>query len=190
MGPAGVCYGHNMKLDEYLHTLGEAYACIGRPHLEGSLVALLLASPRPVALGEAAQTLGVSKSALLKLLTPMMERGDVKRSLEPSTRRHLFELTDHAFIHDLRVEVMNRHKISQATLDYLKSTPGVPRQTKSRLRGHADFTKRLAKHLERVLQVHEARLARDLEHHLENNWYALPPSKKRWRNRPTRELAG
>lgn len=178
-----------MKLDEYLETLGEAYACLGRPRLEGRLVALLLASPRPVALGEAAQTLGVTKNAVLKLLTPMMERGDVKRSLEPSTRRHLFELTDHAFIQDLRVEVINRQKISEATLAYLKSTRGLPRQTKSRLRGHAEFTKRLARQLGRVLEHQETKLARELEHHLENDWYALPPRRKRWRENAKRELS-
>lgn len=172
-----------MKLDEYVQTLGEAYACLGRPYLEGCLVALLLASERPIALGEAAQTLSVTKNALLRLLTPMMERGDVKRSLEPSTRRHLFELTDHAFIHDLRVEVVNRKKIGEATLAYLKTAGRLSRPTRSRLRGHADFTLRLARYLGRVLEVHESRLARDLEHHLKNDWDALPPSKKRWRNK-------
>ncbi|MBI5811671.1 MAG: hypothetical protein HZB27_03410 [Meiothermus silvanus] len=38
-----------MQLDEYLEILGEAYACLGRPRLEGRLVALLLASPGPIA---------------------------------------------------------------------------------------------------------------------------------------------
>ncbi|PZA07054.1 MULTISPECIES: hypothetical protein [unclassified Meiothermus] len=177
-----------MQLDEYIETLGEAYACLGRPRLEGRLVALLLASPRPIALGEAAQVLGVTKNALLKLLTPMTERGDVMRTLEPSTRRHLFALTDHAFIHDLRTEVVNRQKISEATLGYLKSTRGLPPHAKSRLRGHAEFTRRLAQQLGRVLKHKERELAREMEEHLEKDWYALPPHRKRWREHIKGEL--
>jgi hypothetical protein len=84
--------------------------------------------------------------------------------------------------------VTNRQKISEATLAYLKSTRGLPRQTKSRLRGHAEFTKRLARQLGRVLEHQETKLARELEHHLENDWYALPPRRKRWRENAKREL--
>lgn len=184
-----VCYRH-MQLDEYLEILGEAYACLGRPRLEGRLVALLLASPGPIALGEAAQMLGVTKNALLKLLTPMTERGDVMRTLEPSTRRHLFELTDHAFIHDLRTEVANRQKISEATLAYLKSTRGLPPHTKSRLRGHAELTRRLAHQIGRVLKHQESKLAREVEEHIEKDWYALPPRRKRWREKEKHEPKG
>ncbi|MER3443790.1 MAG: hypothetical protein C4342_04085 [Armatimonadota bacterium] len=170
-----------MNPNDFIDELGDAYYCVGRPVLEGKVIALLLLASEPQSLGELAAQLGVSKAALLKVVRPMVERGDLKRWREPSSRAHRLGLTDQAYIHDLRVHVLNSRRVLEATRKMLRKK-GLKEGVRAQLARHAEVVRKAVQSLEAVVRSVEEEQSRDLEEHLERDWDALPPRKGRGRN--------
>ena len=161
--------------EAFIEALGSLYAEAGRPVLEGRFVSILLSCDEEIGLGEAASRLGVHKAALSRLANAMLERGSVKRSVDPRSRVHSYSLADHAYSFDVRVQVDASHAIATATRDFLEHRD-LPAGAIKKLRHHATFCNDVASSLERVLRPEEDRQAQDIEQHLEENWDALPPS--------------
>lgn len=175
-----------MTLASFINELGEAYAAVGRPPLEGRLVALLLAGPEPQTLAQISESLKVSKSALLRVVRPMVERGDLKRWREPSSREHSLALTDHAYIHNLRVQVMSSERVLKAVREIAKKHPD--EHSRSQLRRQAEIAEQTLKSLTAIVDSVEKDQEKDIKQHLELEWDALPPSRGRGRN-PKKPLA-
>lgn len=170
-----------MDLNGFIDEVSDAYEQVGRPILEGRLIALLLTVSEPQTLGELAAALEVSKSALLKVVRPMVERGDLKRWREPKTRQHSVALTNPAYIHDLRVHLVNSRRVLRAVRSLL-AQPDLNGHVRERLSQHAEVVEVATRCLEVVVRAVEERQNQDLERHLEQDWDALPPRKGRGRN--------
>lgn len=170
-----------MDLNGFIDEVSDAYEKVGRPILEGRLVALLLTVAEPQTLGELATALEVSKSALLKVVRPMVERGDLKRWREPKTRQHSIALTGPAYIHDLRVHLVNSRRVLDAVRSLL-AQPDLDEPIREQLSRHAEIVEEAACCLEAVVHAVEEQQIQDLQRHLEQEWDALPPRKGRGRN--------
>jgi DNA-binding transcriptional regulator GbsR (MarR family) len=175
-----------MTLGDFINELGEAYTAVGRPPLEGRLVALLLAGPEPQTLAQLAKTLRVSKSALLRVVRPMVERGDLKRWREPSSREHSLALTDHAYIHDLRVQIHSTERVLRA-LEAMSRKKLDP-HSQAQLKRQAEVSKQTLRGLTAIVNSVEKDQEKDLREHLERDWDALPPSRGRGRD-PKKDLS-
>ena len=180
-----MCHTSTVTNQSFTEQLGGLYARVGRPPLEGRFVALLLLTVDEISLGDAAAVLGVTKNALLKTATPMLERGDVKRSREPSTRKHLYSLSDHAYTRDLREQADLSHSVTAMVKQFLAARAKLHPEAKRRLRNHGLVSGRAAEALERVLQPEERAQENDIEKHLEQDWDALPPRRGRGRHPKT-----
>jgi DNA-binding MarR family transcriptional regulator len=177
-----MCQTPTVTNKAFTEQLSHLYARIGRPPLEGRFVALLLITVDEISLGDAAELLSVTKNALLKTATPMLERGDVKRSRDPRTRQHLYSLTDHAYIRDLRTQADLSRAVSAITGQFLASRRKLHPEAKRRLSNHSLVAWRATEALERVLKPEERAQEADIEQHLEQDWDALPPRRGRGRH--------
>ncbi|MER3484054.1 MAG: hypothetical protein C4332_13775 [Meiothermus sp.] len=169
-----------MTLDNFIDELGEAYTAVGRPPLEGRLVALLLAGPEPQSLAQLSERLKVSKSALLRVVRPMVERGDLKRWREPSSREHKLALTDHAYIHDLRVQIHSAEQVLKAIHALRKHN--LDAHSRAQLGRQAEIAERTVKTLTAIVEAVEKDQEKDIRQHLEQEWDALPPRRGRGRD--------
>ncbi|HWG84508.1 MAG TPA: hypothetical protein VNT60_03405, partial [Deinococcales bacterium] len=109
-----------MELAEFTLAMGELYRAIGRSSLEGRFVALLLASEDAVSLKSAAATLGVSKATVSSLANTMLERGDLKRTGDYSSREHRYRLVNHAHVSTLRDLATAARRIGELTRRYAR----------------------------------------------------------------------
>lgn len=175
-----------MTLGDFINEFGEAYTAVGRPPLEGRLVALLLAGPEPQTLAQISTALRVSKSALLRVVRPMVERGDLKRWREPSSREHSFALTDHAYIHDLRVQINSTERVLKA-IQAMRQKKLDP-HSHAQLERQAEVSRQILRCLTSIVNPIEKDQEKDLQNHLERDWDALPPSRGRGRN-PKKDLS-
>ena len=164
--------------------LGEMYASLGRPPLEGRFAGLMLVSDTPMSLTESAQRLGVTKPSLLVVATAMLERGDVKREEALPSRRHLYSLTDHAYIRDLHDQATTSRAIAAACQALMQSSDAPSGEAAKQLRNHARVNLEAAHAIEAVLRPEEAAQNLDLRHHLEHNPDALPARRGRGRKPP------
>jgi predicted transcriptional regulator len=159
----------------FVRVLGEHYASVGRPELEGQFVALLLLTETTVSLADAAQRLSVTRQALHRLALSMLECGDVKREEEISSKRHLYSLADHAYSRDLRTHIDASTAIAAACQTMLKALkPPKASERARRLRTHAKLNRRATRALSGLVSAEEATQAEDLKRHLERNWDAVP----------------
>ncbi|MDX2005319.1 MAG: hypothetical protein SFU83_08590 [Meiothermus sp.] len=162
-----------MTQREFINRVGSLYTRVGRPPLEGRFVALLLLAEGPVAVARAAEQLGVTRQALQRLAVEMLERGDLKREGEFSTKRHLYSLADHAYSRDLRAHLDAITEVSELAEEMLgRARAGG--DAALHLRAHAELTRRAAESLRGLVESHERAREADLEAHLERNWDAVP----------------
>ncbi|GAA4001138.1 hypothetical protein GCM10022631_09740 [Deinococcus rubellus] len=164
--------GEPITPERFATLMGELYEQLGLPSLEGRLIALLLLSAKPVSLGEAAHTLGVSKVAVAKVSTVMQQRGDLMVSKFFSSREHLLALTDHTYIHDLSVRRITSWAIS-LLCDALLTTNHLEAVSARQLRSYLETHTQVAVALERILSPIEHRQAQALATHLRENWDAV-----------------
>ncbi|PZA05862.1 MULTISPECIES: hypothetical protein [unclassified Meiothermus] len=169
-----------MEINQFINEVSDAYEQVGRPILEGRLVALLLTVAEPQTLGELATALEVSKSALLKVVRPMVERGDLKRWREPKTRQHSIALAGPAYIHDLRLHLISGRRVLGAVRALL-AQPDLDKPVRERLFQHAQVVEAATSALEKIVHTVEEQQIQDLQRHLEQDWDALPPRKGRGR---------
>jgi DNA-binding transcriptional regulator GbsR (MarR family) len=165
-----------MTLSRFINHLGVLYARVGRSELEGRFVALLLLTETTVAVNEAANQLGVTRQALHRLAVAMLERGDVKREEEFSTKRHLYSLADHAYSRDLRIHLDTSLEIARSARAMLEVVP-TKSECAKRLHKHAELNQRVVEALSGLVREEEAAQGADLEKHLERNWDAVPARK-------------
>jgi PAS domain S-box-containing protein len=176
----------------FLTLMGELHEGLGQSPLEGRLIALLLLRAEPVSLREAAGILKVSKVAVSKVTSAMLERGDLQIIKSFSSREHLLALTDHNYIRDLSVRRVASWAISILCDSLLRTNHLAPAITEQ-IRAHLETHTRVAVALEQVLSPIEQRQAQALAEHLRENWDAVPPrvrSPTRVRKRRTPWLSG
>lgn len=166
--------GQPVTPERFLTLMGELHEGLGQSPLEGRLIALLLLRAEPVSLGEVAGVLGVSKVAVSKVTSAMLERGDLQIIKSFSSREHLLALTDHNYIRDLSVRRVASWAIS-ILCDSLLETNHLDPATTEQIRAHLETHTRVAMALELVLSPIEQRQAQVLAEHLRENWDAVPP---------------
>ena len=164
-----------MTLNEYIEEMGELFSQLGRQPLEGRLVALLLARPGTLRLGEIAKALGVTKAALSRLVNEMLERGDLKREGIPSTREHAYQLVDDMFIAHLRTFRDVSRQMAELTNEVAADPTVTDPDAIHRLHYAAGVHAQVALEVARALTPEERMQTEDLQRHHEDNWNAILP---------------
>lgn len=167
-----------VTVEHFIELMGELYAQLGQPALEGRLVALLLSSTAAISLAIAAKLLGVSKVAVSKISTAMLERGDLSISRAFSSRQHLLALTDQHYIRDLISRRAASWTISILCDRVLEANPSLEDEVIKHLRTHLETHARVALSLEQLLSPIERSQARVRTEHLRDNWDAVEPKSK------------
>ena len=165
--------------ETFVRRFGRKHAALGRPPLEGRLLALLLLNPEPVSLSEAARQLQATKGGLSKVVSEMHERGDLEITRDPSSREHHLALTNSVYLRDL----MNKRDLSAsiAALGYafLRDNPDVDPAVRQRVQDLADIRAQHTLNISRLLEVRLQAQERARQSHLQDNWDAVPPRTER-----------
>ena len=165
--------------EQFIELMGEMYAQLGQPALEGRLVALLLSNATAISLTQAAKLLAVSKVAVSKISNAMLERGDLSISRAFSSRQHLLALTDQHYIRDLVSRRAASWTISILCDRVLETNPNLETEAIKHLQTHLETHARLALNLEQLLSPIERSQARARLEHLRDNWDAVEPKRKK-----------
>lgn len=164
--------------EQFIELMGEMYAQLGQPALEGRLVALLLSSATAISLTQAAKLLAVSKVAVSKISSAMLERGDLSISRAFSSRQHLLALTDQHYIRDLVSRRAASWTISILCDRVLETNPNLETDAIKHLQTHLETHARFALNLEQLLSPIERSQTRARIEHLRDNWDAVEPKNK------------
>lgn len=165
--------------DVFVRQVGRHLAALGHSPLEGRLVALLLLSPGPLSLSQAARELHATKGALSRVVNELLRRGDVVVTRSSSSREHCLELANHTYLRDLLDERALSLHIASLGYALLRDSPGLDARVSRRVRDLADVRTRNALYLTRLLELRRAAQERARRIHLEQNWDAVPPRTER-----------
>jgi len=165
-------------VEQYIEEMGELFKGLGRQALEGRFVALLLTQARPVSLKEAAEALSVSRGSLSTLANAMIERGDVLRSGNFSTREHLYRLVDRVYVRDLIDRREASRRLSGLASRLAAGAPTLEPEAVSQLTYYAGLHSQAALGLDGVLSGEERLQAAYLKQDLEEDWDALPAASQ------------
>ncbi len=163
---------------QFIELMGELYARLGQPALEGRLVALLLVSATAISLSEAAKILAVTKVAVSKISNIMLERGDLMVSRSFSSRQHVLALTDQHYVRDLSSRRAASWAIAILCRKVLEANPNLEAAAISHVQTHLETHARVALGLEQLLAPIEGAQARVRLEHLRDNWDAVEPKSK------------
>lgn len=165
--------------EAFVRLLGRQLTALGHTPLDGRLVALLLISPGPLTLSEAAQRLHATKGALSRTVNGLLAKGDVLVARDPSSREFHLELTGGVYLRDLLDK--RALSLSLAALGYalLRDQPDLDPLVARRVREMADIRTRNALHLGRLLAARQEAQHQVRASHLANNWDAVPPRDER-----------
>ncbi|WP_027482306.1 PAS domain-containing protein [Deinococcus pimensis] len=173
--PSASLPASSMSTEFFGRRFGRALGTLGHPPLEGRLVALLLLSPTPVSLSNAARTLGATKGALSKVVHDLLARHDLIVTRAPSTREHHLSLPGGTFLRDLHQQ--RELSLSIATLTYamLRDNADLDPDVTDRARAFADLRAAHAGALDGLLAEPAEVQRREVGAHLAQNWDAVVP---------------
>ncbi|MBU1100926.1 MAG: MarR family transcriptional regulator [Bacteroidetes bacterium] len=109
--------------NDFIMNFGYAYKSFGLSKLMGHVVALLISSPKPVALEDIALTLNRSKGPISQLTRRLRDKNLIRRVWQPTSRKDFYEIQPEIFENAFR-----------NNLDLIRNNTNLAKQYKDRIK--------------------------------------------------------
>lgn len=109
--------------NDFVMNFGYAYKSFGLSKLMGHVVALLIASPKPVALEDIAKILNRSKGPISQLTRRLRDKNLIRRVWQPTSRKDFYEIQPEIFENAFR-----------NNLDLIRTNTNLANQYKDRIK--------------------------------------------------------
>lgn len=142
---------HDTARSGFIDRMGSITHGEGMPRVSGEIFAMLVYDGEPIAFGEIAKSLGVSRATVSTSIRLLEDRGMVRRSKKPGNRQDYFQLADDAYLTMMKFVLLGMSRAQSVIDETISAVPQDDEDRRRRLEDYAGFYAQLGESMTEAL---------------------------------------